>query len=414
VNYPEKILVFEPSHQGHRLTYLRRTLPALAQLGRVVTVLDHDAPDSREYAEQLGRITVPFEVDASLEPVIGLRPTVVARRSLSMLAAAVRRHRPGHVIVTVADGMTAFAAMRSLAGRSIFPHETTSEALFLKGRIGYHDDLTTGERLKNLVTWQCWARSPWSRLLVLDPCAHEAIAERGGSLARRVDLLPDPIDVPPPSSAVEARRRLNLPEDGRYIGCVGLINRRKGCDLLIRAFARADLPASSRLLLMGKVARPVQKLLDEHRELVARGRIIVVDRYTTEQEMFDGYSALDVVAAAYPRHFGSASSVIRAAAARRTVLGSRIGWIGATISRFGLGATCNVNSADGFARAIRTSFDGHTEFKLGRAAERLLAFHTESNFVAVWTRFLRRKLGLTVPASEKSWAWVLEAVEGGR
>ncbi len=65
---------------------------------------------------------------------------------------------------------------------------------------------------------------------------------------------------------------------------------------------------------------------------------------------------MDVIAAVYPQHTGSASIVIRAAAAGRPVLGSDYGWIGRTIEKHGLGLACRPSDESSILRGISWAF----------------------------------------------------------
>src|SRR5439155_26474622 len=89
--------------------------------------------------------------------------------------------------------------------------------------------------------------------------------------------------------------------------------------------------------------------------LQQRERLIILDRYVSDEELLAGVSAADVVCTPYPHHIGSASFVIRAAAANRPVLGANYGWISAMVRTFELGEPCNVEDRVAFANTITAS-----------------------------------------------------------
>jgi glycosyltransferase involved in cell wall biosynthesis len=261
-------------------------------------------------------------------------------------------------------------------------------------------------------SWELAARGQWSRMHHLDPLVYEKTRRRNGAFGSAYDLMPDPVERIAWSDRVIARKRLGIPEDGRYIACVGALDRRKGVDLLIRAFARARCAPTDRLLLVGPQEASIAALLGgEYAPLVGKGRIVFIDRFVTQHEFETAVLASDVICTAYPEHVGSASIVIVGAAAGKFVLGSDSGWIGTTIRRFGLGGVCRVTNLDEFASAIESSFSLAQEFVLGEAGRRFVQFHSPENFVGCWTSHARDRLGLPEAPGRLTWDWVLEAVD---
>ena len=173
------------------------------------------------------------------------------------------------------------------------------------------------------------------------------------------------------------------------------MDRRKGIDLLIRAFAASGLGPEDRLYLLGPQEAEIRAMLEgEHAALVRAGRIISRDRFIPREDLAASLAAMDLVCTPYPRHVGSASIVIRAAAAGRPVLGCSFGWIAAMVPRFGLGWTCDVESIDEFGAAIRQRLDESDRWRPGRALQRFIEFHSPENFVRCWTEQIRGIRGL--------------------
>jgi glycosyltransferase involved in cell wall biosynthesis len=242
------------------------------------------------------------------------------------------------------------------------------------------------------------------------------VLRRGESETRgRYQLMPDPIEPAPGATKIEARLALDIPENGRYIGCAGMINRSKGIDLLLAAFrsAQKDLRVNDRLLLAGRIAPEIQALLEgEFAGDVDSNRVVLVDRKLNETEMNLAVAAMDVVCTPYPNHIHSASIVIRAAAAGRPVLGSAIGWMDRTIHRFRLGGVCDVSDREGFAKAIIAAVDASARFAPTEASRRFALFHSGNNFAAHWTARFRERLGLP-PLERVEWDWVTAAPDVG-
>jgi glycosyltransferase involved in cell wall biosynthesis len=237
---------------------------------------------------------------------------------------------------------------------------------------------------------------------------HATPGKLGARLRDRCALMPDPVDAPTVTRMADARRALCVPPDGRLIACTGMLDERKGVDLLVRAFARAcqnnQLRADDRLLLAGLASARVRGILGGAcAGLVRDGRIIVMDRFLSDEELALALAAPDVVCTPHPSHVGISSIALRALAAGRCVLASDFGWQGWFVERFGLGIACGVRSEEGFAASIGAALDAATDFTRTPTHDALLRFHSPENFRACWTRALRARMGLPVPPGLVSW-----------
>lgn len=291
------------------------------------------------------------------------------------------------------------------------PRGVQSEALFFRGGFAY-PAASVKQRLFRELSWRVAHRSPYTRMHHLDPIVYDWVGARGGKEAERWRLMPDPVNAPAPMSKGDARRMLGMEEGGRVVGCVGMIDDRKGADLLCRAFARAKLGAEDRLLLVGGHNAVVRGILNgECAELVRSGRIVGIDRFVSQAEMDAAVMAMDLVCTPYPEHIGSASIVIRAAAAGRPVLGSDYGWVERTVRQFGLGWTCAVRDLDAFARALERAMEGAAAWTMSEGARRYVEFQSPENFARCWMALLRERLGLPEEPMLRTWGWVMERVE---
>jgi glycosyltransferase involved in cell wall biosynthesis len=403
-----RVLVFEPDHEGHKFPYLRHLLPSLARLDVDLTVaISGEGLASSEFRDQLGalRDTVRFE------PVLVRprgSPLAIARRHLDQIRDVATRFRPDHLLVPSADGLTqALGAMRAI-GRSFLPSGMHSEAAMHAG-IFAHAARSVPDRIKREIVYQSIRAAPWNDLLYVDPLAYEAVQRRGGALATRTRVLPDPCDEYDPCDRDVARRELGIPEEGRYIGCAGALDARKGTDLLVRAFARADVTKDDRLLLAGRLHPDIRAEIEhDHAGLLRDGRLVLLDRYLDERELRLALAAMDVVCTPYPDDRGLSSVALQGVRLGRMILGSDRGWVGFAVQHCGLGATCTVTDVDAFAAAIRRCLDESSDFRRSHAAERLLEFHSPSNYAATWTQRLRERLDLAPTGPIRTWEWVLD------
>lgn len=405
-------MIFQPECGGHRLHHVKLLLQALAALTPDVhVVLGRDAPGSKEYRTHLSGLDGAATYHAVVDPdaIRGRGVVGGSRAALRALRQAVDRVRPDHVYVPTGDGLAQVAGAARLVGRRYVPRGVEVETLLFRGRVGY-PSAGLRNRLIDWATLRATQLTPWDRIFFGDAVRYQAVVGRSGrSVAARMRLTPDPVEEVPDMGRAEARRVLGLPSDGRYVACMGRIDTRKGCDLLVKAFAAADLRPDDRLLLLGKVDPPVADVLRSPgvSGLIDSGRIVVHDDYVSDEQMLAGFSAADVVCTPYPRHLASASIVIRAAAARRPVLGSDTGWMGDTVPRFGLGWTCDVEDVPTFARAMREAVNQSEGFSFGESSKRFVAFHSVRNFAACWTERVRERLGLPSEEGRLTWEWVL-------
>ena len=452
-----RVLIFEPNHTGHHFDYVRLLLPPVAELASsVVIATTRRAIDSEQYRvllapalaaalraksagdQQATRGTAPIELETGIadrDPAKA-RGTMVAKAlaRADQFIACVKHVRPDHVIVPYADGLSQALVLRRLllGGTVANDHasllnpaaapgsgDITSDALFMRSGIAYPTP-TIKRKLAMQASWRLMSSAPHSHLFHQDPLMFAWISRHHPRLLapgpgqRGWSLLPDPTPAFEPLTTAQARVRMGLSESGLIVGSVGMMDRRKGIDLLIRAFTRAKLPADAKLLLVGKQDAAVAAMLapgGEAEALVKSGRIIAINRFVEVHELGWAMQAMDVVATAHSRHVGSASVAIKAAAVNRPILGSDFGWLGAMSKKFALGTTCCVEDIDSFARALEQSLNSAPGWKRSEGGRRFVAFHSEHNFGRAWGSLLRYRLGLPQPSDQIQWSWVEQAAE---
>jgi glycosyltransferase involved in cell wall biosynthesis len=405
-----RVLIFEPDHTGHHLTYVRLLIESLLPLRVDVTLsLGQQAFGSVEFEQQVKQFEGRLKFDRLPVLVQGQPIKFMCANSANFLET-VRRVAPDHVMVPYADGLTQGLGLRRVWFGGKLPRSMTSEALMMRGAFAYP---RSRWRQRASALFSLWTTdlSPWDRLHLLDPIPYDMVQNRGGGLAARAHLIPDPVPPPRVTDRVQARQMLGLATAGRYLGCAGVLDERKGIDKLIRAAASAKLGDDDRLLLLGSLSPGIRQLLNtEYSGLVNSGRIVVLDRYATDLEFEAAITAMDLVCTTYPRHTGSVSIAIRAAAAGRAVLASDWGWLGLVVPRFGLGWTCDATSVESLIQAIPTALDRAASFTLSDAGRRFVEFHSIRNFQACWTHLLRQKMGSPPESQMRTWQWALQGV----
>lgn len=404
-----RTVIFEHGIKGHYLAYMPPLIEAVAELcDEVVLICQRAAVGTLEYAQYVE----PFESRIDIQPTLPPAPRGAIRNALArlrMLKRSLKEEQFDQFYLPRADGVTQLVGPLQSVGLGGKYRKPPIEGLVMQSRFVY-EARQGGLSLRSKAARLAMEHAPWQTLHHLDPLAYDYLLQRGAPVANRLAMMPDPVPEPLGVSPNEARERLGLPVGGRYIGCVGTIDQRKGCDRLVDSFVKADLRADDRLLLAGVCQPEVQQVIDrEAGRLVRTGRVQQINRFLSDEELALAVEAMDVVSTPYPDHVAPASIVTRAAAAGKPVLGSDFGWIGWVVPKFGLGAVCPVDDADALAGHIRTSLDEADGHQPGEAARRFVAFNTLANYRACWTRGLRARLGLGHDPEHVDWSWVLEA-----
>jgi len=386
------VLIYDPLHSGHHLHWVKLMVRAVAPFAdRITFATTRRSASSPDYAEHLREVSKEFTLDDSVGPVElsfvrfeGLR---TARRAWIGLAKAVKRHRPDHVFVPFGDNLVLAPLVTTPKERKLGLDRTRIDAVFLQsGEFAYRRHLCFRRRARASLGLNCLCRLPFGRLMFIDPIVHDWLNDCSPALARRCVLLPDPVSPVPRHDKSTARAMLGLPTDGRLISCLGVLDKRKGVDEFVRSFASAALDATDRLLLAGRATPLVASAVREVTARIGEGRLISIDRILTDEELGLAVSAADLVAATYrfPQHLGSASVLIRAAAARRPVLASEQGWIGHVTRTYSLGwlyPTAPAERAD----SIVQSLDRCAGYVPGEPAEEFARFHSIDRWTQVLT-----------------------------
>ena len=107
---------------------------------------------------------------------------------------------------------------------------------------------------------------------------------------------------------LEARKILNLKENGKYILFFGLVRQYKGLDLLLTAMNENILKSKDiQLIVAGEFYDDKQKYLNYISENQLSDKVILIDKFIPTEEIKNFFSAADLVAQTY--HSASQSGV---------------------------------------------------------------------------------------------------------
>lgn len=407
-----RVLIYEPNFKGHHFVQLALIVEAAATAGAEVTVaLTKAGRASEEFRVALAPISSMAHFDAWIDDGPPAGPRAAMFRT-GALQASVRRARAEHVFVPYGDNLTVGLTVRRVLGQRIAPRGVPVEVLYHASGLASAGK-GRGHELMREMNFAAALRLPFDHNHHVDPRVLERIAGMGRpALAAKWSMMPDAVEAPEPRSKIQARAKLGLPEDGFLLGTAGVIDTRKGCDLLLRAFKAAKRPASTRLLLIGPHSQELRALITgEFAHMVSRGEIISIDSFVPTDDLMTGIQAMDLVCTPYPQHAGPASIAIRAAAAGRPVLGSNIKWINHIIPIVKLGEVFEIRDEQAFVRAIERSFETVGAWTPAEITRRFAEFHSTVNYQRTWMKRLRSRLGL--PGEDiRTWSWVLTGTNG--
>ena len=404
-------LIFEPDATGHRLQHVRHLTDALLSIGcRVSWALQTNARERPEFKVHLQSLEPHVELHLRLDPRQH-QDLQTPRRRVRELTETISDLRPDWVYVPYADRITQAAAIESLLQGGGRLARTPIEAQLMRGRYGY-PLRSPRERISAATIRWLTLRNPWRVTHLLDPWILRGLGD--SAPAARFRLIPEPVEERTAIDRDEARRRLAIPTGGRYVAMVGTLEPRKGIEELLAAFEHSTLSPDDRVLLVGRATPPIRELLQtRYDQLIRQQRIVVVDRYVSDEELAAAFFAADVVAVTHPRQIGSSGTLVRAAAAERYLLTSDFGWVGWVTKLFQLGSAVNVADVAALSAALTTALERSADYRCSEAANRFCRFHTVHNQKAHWVQEIAKELQLPLGtlANRLDWESVLAATD---
>jgi hypothetical protein len=407
-----RVLVFEQWQGGHYFNYLEALVPRLLDLAdEVVVTMTERAIETDRFKTQLGPIAaLPRVRFVGTVPLAD--PSLPARERLQLLRnlqAAVAETRPDYLMVPSADAQTLALGAVGLLGMNMLPRDLPSEATF---HSGYGPAINNRKQaMKESVYRAAYAGSTWTHMNFVNFLYLEHAVQTRRSWVARAQLVADPVPEAPRLSRSAARRLLGIPEEGRYLGLLGELDQRKAIPELLAAFRAASFGEQDRLLLGGRLDPQFRQLIDtDYGDLVRAGRLVLIDRFLSDEELLGGFGALDLVCGTYRDFPGLASLMLKGVAAGRPLIAQDFGWSGALIKRFALGTTVACYDVPTFAAGLRTALESSADYVETEAIRRLLSFHHPGNFIAGMTERLRVMTSRPALQAIKTWEWVLQGL----
>jgi glycosyltransferase involved in cell wall biosynthesis len=403
-----RVLIIEQTYDGgHYLSYVRHLVQAFAPLGcEIVVAVPNAALESAQFKTYLSPHRSRFQLE-SIQPREYASTSVwkIIQTDARVYRELIDRVRPDAVYLPTLEQRTA----QWLALRHSGLSQLHCEGLLLGLPAAYGMS-----RRAPFFTRMALRAMPFDIVHYMDPVTFDWVSSKvGGKTGRRARLIADPVEPLSLPTRSKARAMLRLPEYNKLIMSIGMQDHRKGIDYLISACAcwRPTEPAS--IVLAGSLSAQIRQLVtNDYRHLVDDGRLIVLDRYLTNEELGACYAAGDLIAAPYRPHLQSSGIVLHAAAAGKMVLAANNGWFKYMVPKFSLGRLCDPQDPELLVETLDTALHEAEGYKLSAAAKRLLEFNRSENFVLQWRRELSRIMGKPEASPPRAWKWVLNG-EGG-
>lgn len=381
-----KIQLIEAFQGGHHTNYIEALLPTFRrylEIGRISEVVITVTARHFEVMQQQG-IVVNERLNLRFSPTLTETdpdPNMRERKHLfDKISAAVKHERPDAVICTTADYDVMVNALCKWQAHFGAKFGTCAAGVF-------HYGFPTGvalswkERAKQSIYETSWRHASWDRLLFVNPVVYESLLKKQDAFSRKLTLLPDPVPAKIDIAMVEARRRLNLPTDGTYLGFVGMMDGRKAIPEVLAAFVHSKAYESCRLLLAGSLMPEYAALLEnKYSHLVKDQRIIVMNRFLSNEEVQLGYSAINVNVLLQYRRMNLSANLLKAVAYEKPIIVDDCGYTGMMTKRFALGELCNVNDIASISAAMTRAISQFANYRLSEQARRLVAFHSVENY----------------------------------
>jgi glycosyltransferase involved in cell wall biosynthesis len=374
----EKILIFGSGTGGHHLKYSAICIEAFHENGHEVSFASsRQTFKSPEYDLVLKCRERKFK--AIKYAALSAGPLTVRFEKSWRLLMLLLRHKHDIVFIPYLDNIFYIFGMVGIIMKLFGRRFPEMYGILFNCDFAYPEKQNIiVKKLKKRLFKNIVASGIFRKVLLIDEIAFSYI--QADMNMQGLYLCPDPVECPQPVDRRSVKLKLGVPEEAKIIGVFGLINEDKGVDRLVGAFLARGPKSNEYLLLMGKQTTGLQLKIEQIliNNVNYSKHIVIVNRFVDDEELLSSISSVDVVAVTYPYHMGSASFLIRAAAAKKPVLGSNTGWIGRIMTKYRLGHSCNAAEESGLMTGLDWAFDKPQDYC--QDAEEFASEHTVAKF----------------------------------
>ena len=358
----KNLLIIEPHMNGHHGVYLRRL--ARGALERDLRVLIGTFEDNlahpifkiilKEFQDMFEIITLPtLAIDDMKDTSTGgllIRELAYRKLFRQFYNKALRIFQPDFVFLPYLDYcIYAIAILGS-------PFRFTPWAgIVMRPAFQYEKMGLIGPRLRHLTIkkqlfFRLMVNQTCHALFTIDEVMHEYVQKFNPALESRLFYLPEPVELTGTISKQAARQIIGIPENAFVILVYGVLNLRKGIDILIASALEPNFSKNLHILLAGEQSPEIKQLLTG--SLVNSDRLHQVNDFLYGKKEYMVFAASDIIWMVYRDHYGPSMVMAQAGKVGLPVIACEDGVIGWKTNKYGIGITVPISDIDQIVTAI--------------------------------------------------------------
>lgn len=203
------------------------------------------------------------------------------------------------------------------------------------------------------------------KLLNIDPLLTEYCKKMGWKGAEKGVYVPDTGAYTPYPHIENPRALLGVPEGKFLLVNYGALTPRKGVAEMIEALGHPDCPSDVIGLIAGRSDAGAKDALvgPTAQRLVAEGRLVIHDRFMTEDEEAAAFQACDLAWLGYIWFYGMSSVLIHSGSVHKPVITQDKGLCAYWVDESNTGYVVNVFDAGATARVLARAYENPAELK---------------------------------------------------
>jgi glycosyltransferase involved in cell wall biosynthesis len=385
-----RVLIIEPYVDGHRASYLLWLVQAARSrqwdvtIAMAKTALDH--PALKSMATELEQATIHIVDDSKIARGGGFGRWVLVRRELAywrMLKKTLAEARAATPVDAVILPYVDYCLYALGVLGDPFKGISWCGISMRTTMCGVRTGPAGRVPLKWRLIGRILAQRNLKALFVINPSVRDLPpAWYPPKLQSRLRYLPDPALDAAAGSRTAARAALGLSTDAIAILVFGTIDDRKGADLLVEALASGSGLDEYVVILAGRQSAGFAARMagSSYVQLLAKKRLIVLNRFISESEQSDVFAAADVVWVGYRNHVYMSGVMVLAGRAGLPMVGTDSGEIGRLIAATKLGVAARMDEPAEIVRAVQAMRDADARIAMGQRAKAAFAHHTVGSF----------------------------------
>lgn len=210
--------------------------------------------------------------------------------------------------------------------------------------------------------FQRFLRIPTLRsVLVIDEFFNNYCKEEYGSLAKKVEYVPDFGKIRGVGTKEECRVKIGISNKSKLLLVYGSLTKRKGIIQLIEAVAHPDSPKDLKVVLAGKTNEDIDSFITSAvmQKMIEEKRILLRLYFHDDLDEFCIFKAADYVWLGYTEEFyGSSGVLYQALHAGLSTVAMEQGLIGKIVRKYKLGITVNPSREDSILQGLNQIVQG--------------------------------------------------------